>query len=584
VTPVFGEFLVPADAHLAAAVNFRGELGYSAQFGVVWQLDRLIVTLRRYLADLPVPNASDVGRGPQRDPGSQVTRARIALDRAGRSLRPAAGPAEADTGGAHPVVGHLAAAASYLAAGRDLLQTHFSDDPAGPRTPTSYWAPVIASAPVTAVLLSEIAGYTQDLASWIMKLPVRWQVSPDAPTSALLVLRQTEPWLRLAATAIQVRQGVPRSAAALGLLCAIPVNASPPRPPLGAGESVAELCDRIPVTAERLRRAAFAFATRARWSPAATSLSWRRDALGAAITGHASEFILRTLAERIGPAGLEPAFAATLQTAADDMARAWKAWRTVTSQWDVVTTGSPRGTGLTPVAAEIGDLALRTGRLAYRNPHWTPGCRDAALVRHPADLAQTPGDVITVLGVIHHAADAISRIAAADEEAVLAAAADNRLYVPVRLLSEKYDIPQPYTLAPRSHTETLLTAYDTTTKATACITAALDDLAASINAPSSLLAATRQALPVTRREAPAHRGQRPAREPPDVTPVTGAAELALRDLQIRDPALLLRAAVIDHAARDLVSEATAKANSRATVTIPVRMRPAPGRRLARPRG
>ncbi len=35
MTPVFGEFLRPARAHIAAAVSFRGDLPYTAQCGVV---------------------------------------------------------------------------------------------------------------------------------------------------------------------------------------------------------------------------------------------------------------------------------------------------------------------------------------------------------------------------------------------------------------------------------------------------------------------------------------------------------------------------------------------------------------------
>jgi hypothetical protein len=74
---------------------------------------------------------------------------------------------------------------------------------------------------------------------------------------------------------------------------------------------------------------------------------------------------------------------------------------------------------------------------------------------------------------------------------------------------------------------------------------------------------------------PDHHDQPPA-GPPVVTPVPGRTEQALRKLQIRDPALLLRAAVIDQPAHDLVAEATAKARSRYTSTIPV-SRAAPAR-------
>ncbi len=51
------------------------------------------------------------------------------------------------------------------------------------------------------------------------------------------------------------------------------------------------------------------------------------------------------------------------------MQLACTAWRAVAGQWDVVTTCARRGAALTPVAFEIGDLAVHTGQLAYRDPH-----------------------------------------------------------------------------------------------------------------------------------------------------------------------------------------------------------------------
>src|SRR5258708_37810537 len=117
VTPVLGEFLGPAGEHIAAAVSFRGELPYSAQCGVVRQLDRLIATLARYLADLPLPDALDPARQPGRDAGSQVAPARLALDRVAQSLRPAAaGAADSSVGASPPAGGHPSAAAGPPAA------------------------------------------------------------------------------------------------------------------------------------------------------------------------------------------------------------------------------------------------------------------------------------------------------------------------------------------------------------------------------------------------------------------------------------------------------------------------------------
>ena len=578
-SPVLGDFLGPAGEHIAAAVSFRSELPYDAQRDVICQLDRLVATLGRFLADLPDdPGSSPV---PERDAGTRITTAKLALGRAAQNLRPVGAAAATSTsaGETHPASGHLAAAADHLAAGRDLLNTHFTAGSAGTRTTASYCAPVITSGPVAAALLGELARYLQHLAPWIERQSRKRRASPGTLTAAHLALRGAEPWLHLAGTAIQAAQQAHYPLPARDLLHAIPANAPPPRQPPDPGEPVHQLCERIPRTAERLRYAAFTFATRARWSPAAASLSWRRDALASAITSHASEFILRTLTERATQLGLEPAFRARLHEAADGMAQAWASWRAVTDHWDIVTTGTSRGAGLTPVAAEISDLVLRAGRLAYRNPHWTPDYGDASLLRDPAGLAQVPSGIVTVLAAVHQSADAISRIAAADHQAVLDAATSNRLYVPTRVLPENYDIPHPYAPAPRSHSGALLAAYNTAIDATTRITAALDDLATAVNAPSNLLAAARHASATTRQQPPRQQGQQPAAKPPLATPVPGRTEQALRKLRIRDPALLLRAAVIDQAASDLVTEAAVKAGSRNSITGPA-SRLLPGTRQA----
>jgi hypothetical protein len=326
--PVLGEFLGPAAGHIAAALSFRSELPYRAQRGVVRQLDRLVATLGRYLADLP--DAPGHPRAQERDSGTRNTTARLALNRAAQSLRPAAaGMPDAVDGDAHPAVGHLSAAADHLAAGRDLLHTHFTHDPDGARTGSSYWAPVITSGPVAAALLAELASYAQNLAPWIARQSGARRVSPARLTWPQLALRSAEPWLQLAATAMDAAQQAHYPLPARGLLAAIPANIPPPRQPPIHDEPVRELCERIPVTAERLRCAAFTFAAQTRWSPAAVSASWRRDALASAITSHGGELVLRTLAERASQLGLEPAFGGQLDDAAEDMQRAWKAWRAV---------------------------------------------------------------------------------------------------------------------------------------------------------------------------------------------------------------------------------------------------------------
>ena len=444
--------------------GFRGELPDDAQRSAVYQLSRMAATVTRFLADLPdeggaLPN-------PEREAGAPVITAKLALARAVHSLRPVAEAASTAATDPHPAVAHLAAAADNLAACRDLLQTHFTTGREGTRTGRSYWAPVITSGRVTAALLGELAACLHGMERWIAAQTPTWHASPNRRLPAQRALRSAEPWLAQAATVIQAAQQAHYPLPARSLLDAIPSNTPPPRRPPIADEPVHDLCEHIPHTAERLRYITCNFAPHARWSPAATSLSWRRDALASAIITHASEIILRTLAEGASQLSLEPAFAAGLYDAAAAMGGTWTSWRAITGHWDIVTTGAWRGSGLTPVAYEIDDLVVQTGRLAYRNPRWTPACSDTSQTRDLRDLAYSAHSISAALSTVHHAADVINRIAADDHRAVLDAANDNRLYVPTRLLPDTYDIPQPYTPAPCAYLDALLIAYDTATETT----------------------------------------------------------------------------------------------------------------------
>src|ERR1039457_2533477 len=242
--------------------------------------------------------------------------------------------------------------------------------------------------------------------------------------------------MQIAGAGVQAAQRHPVPTETRQLLAAIPANIPPAPRPLHKREPVPGLCEGVTITADRLRHAALTSATRARWSPDTTSVSRRRDALASAITTHSSAFILRMLAQRASQLDTDPAIQAQLHTAAAAMNRAWPAWYHVVRQWDVRSTGFHQPGSITPVAAEITDLALRTGRLARRDPHWTPARTGYGLIRNPASLAPTgippPGmDIPIVLTPVHHAADAIC-IAAEDRDAVRQAAADNRLYMPTR--------------------------------------------------------------------------------------------------------------------------------------------------------
>ncbi len=580
MTATFADFLHPASEHITAAVSYSGELPDSARRGVIRHLSRLVSTLARYTADLPLPDEFTPPTRRQQNPKVRAALdARLALRRAAQGLRHGAnliGHGDADD--THPVVRHLSAAADHLAAGRDLLQTHFTTGPSSNRTSSSYWAPAITSEPVTTALPGELASHARTLAPWAARPAISGPLDSDAPAPACLALHTSSQWLWIAGVTVEAaHRHLPPTAQGHQLLNAVPVNSAPPRQPPADNEQLPDLCQGIAVTTERLRHAALTFARQARWSPTTTSLSWKRDALASAITTHASAIILRTLTDRAHQLGLDPAICARLQTAAENMNQPWPVWRAVAHHWDTVSTGIHRGTGPTPIAAEIGDLALRVGRLAYHNPHWTPAFGDTSDTRDPAHLAPSRGGIVSVVAAIHTATDALTRIATEDREAVLMAVDDHRLYVPTLLL--------PGTLAARTRyrpirlpqADAILTAYNQAIEATTAATTAVDHLAAAIDAPTTLLSAVRRA-PAARTQ---ERSRMPRLQQPTqnrAMPGIGELEQGLRKRQISDPALLARAGALDDAVSELLTEAAATTQNREAISLPA----APRGKSARP--
>jgi hypothetical protein len=242
--------------------------------------------------------------------------------------------------------------------------------------------------------------------------------------------------------------------------------------------------------------------------------------------------------------------------------------------WDTISTGTHRGREISPVAAELGDLVLRTGRLAYLKPRWTAACADTSPPRDPADLAATAGELRVVLAAVHHVTDAISSIAGCDTVAVRAAADAHRLYLPTRLLPENYDIPSPYAPLPPPMAGDLIGSYDTAAEVSLRAAINLDDVVVAIDAPSSTVAAARTAArpPAIVPEQDRHdnRQQQPhtSQSARVARPQAGQTERILRDLQITEPGMLLRAGAIDDAARDLLANANASSRHRDSFNHP----------------
>jgi hypothetical protein len=487
-----------------------------------------------------------------------VVDAGTALRKAGDCLNLDAGAASiGDHRPGDGVAGCLASAATSLTVGRDLVHAHLTTAPDDLWDHRSPWAPVVTSPPVTRALLGEVARWSRQLALVAAALAPARPSDASAGVLNRSALQGAAAWLwevGVAVTPAQVAD--PVTADDWGLLRAIPAARRPGRVVPDGRESVAELCAGVPVTAERLRAAVFDRAERARRA-LATADVWRWTATAAAVSGHASELLLRSLSGHPGTLGGLPADGRQLRAAIDAMAQSWTAWRQVAAGWAGLTTET-RGRSL-PLVTEIGDLVLRMGRLAWDDPQWTAERGRGSRLRAPADLAAGGDGIPAVVAAAHQAADAFARLAAADLAAVTAAGSAGRLYVRTRSLPEGYDVPRPYATAPADRTRPLLDAYRAAMTASSEATSALAALALATDAPSSTLALAQAAA-----------APRPQLPEQDQTPQTAAAsadrlvagkslpgpvEQVIRKLRVRDPVVLLRTAAIDDAGRQLIAQA-----------------------------
>ena len=423
----FGDLAGPGSLHLDAVAALPGS-SLHGQRAAAREASRLAVTLSRYLADIVPLDEVEAIAGGQADGWERaVVDAREALKLAAASLRPAAAadPALPDAEVAGSLAAHLGAAARSLTAGRDLLRTHFSTGTAS--HDRSHWSPVITSAPVTRALLEEIARWSQQLAFLTGRLSVAPAADAAGPAFMPQGMASACHWLLVAAAAIQAgTRGVPLDAEDTGLLMGIPINAVPPRSVPAGPETAAALCQGIEDSAIRLRAVTFQAGDEAAWSPAMTADSWRWSATAAAVTCHINERMLLSLADR-GRRDLAPGAGMQLGDAAESVGQACARWRDVAAAWDEMTTETAGLTG--PGIADVSDLVVRIGRLAFADPEWLPNRARHAPLRDPADLAPDAAQATAIASAVHHATDALARMADSDLQAVGSAVDAERLYV-----------------------------------------------------------------------------------------------------------------------------------------------------------
>src|SRR5262249_2137199 len=155
----------------------------------------------------------------------------------------------------------------------------------------------------------QMGRYAGLLAPWAIRLPQIPAAGEGLPERTRVLVSAACRWLRVAGAAAWEAGCHADDAASDTLLRAIPANIAPPRLTPRGSEPVAALCAGIGATSERLRYLAHVTTTRPRRPGTAAAESWQRTAQGAAIAGHCSELILRTLAEPASPHAMAPAAA-----------------------------------------------------------------------------------------------------------------------------------------------------------------------------------------------------------------------------------------------------------------------------------
>jgi hypothetical protein len=564
--PAFGDFAdaVRAQLHPAGRLPQPPAEGLreTARAGQVQEVTRsmagVLTVMARYSADIaavlagPYPKASVPGTW-----SYASIQAQEALENASAFLRTA--PSGIGRPGrrraADPLARRLDAVTGTLAAGRDLLHTHTAVQPDGSRRERSEWAPVITSAPVARALLLELGLWARRTAEHGAQITLPGPAARHGTGEERHRLNTACQWLWVLDCAVQdAQRHHPVTTAEIRLLHAIPASTPAPRCLPSGAETITSLCQGTISTAERIRHAATFTAPDPTWSPALTADSLRHAATCSTVISHNCQILLTTLAARAGQDGAD-VLAGSLLGCANTAGQARAAWLHATRAWRRITTDT-RGT-ITSASAETADLALWTGRLAYADPGWTPALGPSHATRTPQALVPEPGDLPIVLSAVHQASQTLTQIAAADSGQIRAAAQAGRLLVPTRSLPDRFDIPHPFTPAPRDRINDLLDTYHHAATASARTATKLAAIATDIRAPSHILTLARTA---TRSDSEfwASSEREPAQpepEPRHAQDLPGPVERILHDLGVTSPDILARASAIDQLGEQLILDA-----------------------------
>ncbi len=558
---VFGDFLRGARRHLGSPAVIRAAASRGGDAREISRsLLRVVIVMSRYVQDVStVPRHVPSQARPELSTWDRAgLEARNALTSATRLLHgDTAVRRHPDAAAGSELARRLDAASASLTTGRDLLQTHVARATSGVRELRSEWGTVITSPPVARALLTELALIAHQVAPLGVSLDLSTHTrgSPEARRR----LNAACEWLHIMETSVRTaHQREPVSVSDRELLHAIPVNAVPPRRLPDGSEPVTSLCEGVIDAADRTRHAAWASGAVPPRSPAITISSLRQVAAASTLTSHHCEILLRSLAARTAEDSEHSNLSAGLMHAAEAAGRASSRWLSVAHALDDVTTDTRRH--ISRAAAGASDLALWTGRLAYADPQWTLASGPSHQARLPQELAPEPNDVPGVVAAVHHACDAITRLAYADREQMRAAAGADRILVATQAPPDIWDIPIPFVPAPPKRIDAILTLYEYTSTASTQATASAADAATAIQAPSRVLATARSITDARRQDAlglasdaaikPSLKRQERA--------LPGPVERALRGLGVTSPELLRRGAEIDRAGERLIIEAAFK--------------------------